>query len=377
LHARLSDHVAFFGYRWLAWATAGLAFALPGEVPVGIPRDMGLLLILLLVNVALTGLAQGYVRLARRRPAVLALDLLFGAALLWLSGGATLPYLPYALGALLLPALLFGSRGALLGSLAFVALDFGGMALLGGDAPADLTSLSARALAPFAFSFCWVAVAQLLPHAEPPSRSQRPAPPADSLPRQPRGTPGADEPGSVVRLGERPPLERAPQRGGVNTGVTAPALARAASPAHVDPARRLIYDLTPGPEVALPPALEQLAARVGQRAGLALRVALIGTAQPLNPAQHSLLLRVAQEALLNIQQHARAHAAQLTLTFEPRAVTLVVQDDGVGLLDGTYERPGLHALRAVRYRLAELDGQLAVFEGESGGVTVRATLPLE
>ncbi|NTV63260.1 MAG: ATP-binding protein, partial [Oscillochloris sp.] len=40
-------------------------------------------------------------------------------------------------------------------------------------------------------------------------------------------------------------------------------------------------------------------------------------------------------------------------------------------------RPGMHSLRAVRYRLAELDGQFAVFESESGGVTVRATLPFE
>jgi hypothetical protein len=31
----------------------------------------------------------------------------------------------------------------------------------------------------------------------------------------------------------------------------------------------------------------------------------------------------------------------------------------------------------VRYRLSELEGQLAVFEHESGGVTLRATLPLE
>ncbi|GIV92591.1 MAG: hypothetical protein KatS3mg056_1300 [Chloroflexus sp.] len=37
----------------------------------------------------------------------------------------------------------------------------------------------------------------------------------------------------------------------------------------------------------------------------------------------------------------------------------------------------LHALRALRYRITELDGQLAVFEGERGGLIVRVTLPLE
>ncbi|MFN3372105.1 MAG: ATP-binding protein, partial [Chloroflexus sp.] len=62
---------------------------------------------------------------------------------------------------------------------------------------------------------------------------------------------------------------------------------------------------------------------------------------------------------------------------DDRSATLQVEDDGVGLLDGTYERPHLHALRALRYRVAEFDGQLAVFEGEQGGLTVRVTLPLE
>jgi signal transduction histidine kinase len=90
-----------------------------------------------------------------------------------------------------------------------------------------------------------------------------------------------------------------------------------------------------------------------------------------------MLLRVAQEALLNIAQHSHAHHVLITIAFEPRALTLAIEDDGVGLLDGTYERPGMHALRALRYRLSELDGHLAVFESEIGGVTVRATLPME
>lgn len=374
--AGLNDHVAFYGYRWLSWALAGLSFTLPGRDLDDIPRDAGLFLLILLANVAFTALAQGYVRLARRRPAVLVLDLLFGSVLIWLSGGGFLPYLPYALGALLLPALIFGWRGALLGSLAFVALDFAGMGVFA-EGPSDLTSLTARALAPFAFAFCWAAVAQMLPHAASagPAAGQTPA---SAHPGHPHTPNDADEPAGLVRLSERATRERslAPGLGSV-VGAPSAALARTAPPPHTDPSRQVIYDLTPGLEVALPVALERLAANLSQRGQLTVRVALVGATQRLNLSQHSVLLRTAQEALLNIQQHARARSAQLTLIFEPRAVTLVVQDDGVGLLDGTYERPGLHALRAVRYRLAELDGQLAVFEGESGGVTVRATLPLD
>jgi signal transduction histidine kinase len=89
------------------------------------------------------------------------------------------------------------------------------------------------------------------------------------------------------------------------------------------------------------------------------------------------LVRLTQEALLNVQQHAHAASAVCTLRYDATSVVLLLQDDGVGLLDGTYERPGLHALRAMHYRLAELGGRLDVFETEGGGVTVRASMPLE
>jgi Signal transduction histidine kinase len=89
------------------------------------------------------------------------------------------------------------------------------------------------------------------------------------------------------------------------------------------------------------------------------------------------LIRAAQEALSNVRRHAHASSCEVWLRVDEQAATLQIQDDGVGLLDGTYERPHLHALRALRYRVAELDGQLAVFEGERGGLIVRVTLPLD
>jgi signal transduction histidine kinase len=87
-------------------------------------------------------------------------------------------------------------------------------------------------------------------------------------------------------------------------------------------------------------------------------------------------VKLAREALHNVRQHAQAHTATMTLAYAPGRVELSVRDDGVGLLDGTYERPGLHALRALHYRLAEMDGRLDVFEPHDGGLVVRGSLPL-
>lgn len=370
----LSDHVAFFSYRWLAWAVAALALTLPGRPPGALPRDAGLLLLIGVINVVATALAQSYVRLLRQRPMLLVLDLIAGAAVLWLSESRPLPFLPYALGALVLPALTLGWRGAALGAAAFSALDLFGIGVLNANLGVELgpAALVARLLMPFAFAGGWAALGRLLPRAA--SAAAGVGRLIDPKARPLERDEGAERQDAALRVLELGGAERAASP---PANLPSPPLliARAAE-SHAAPARRLLYDLHVSPSLPLAAALEQLAGAARQ-GGLEVRATSSGPARPLTAAQQTVLLRAAQEALLNVQQHARARTALLSLNFEPRAVTLVVQDDGVGLLDGTYERPGLHALRAVRYRLAELDGQLSVFESEGGGVTVRATLPLD
>lgn len=375
--ARIGDHVAFFGYRWLAWALAVLSLTFPGGKSVTLSRDAGLLFLLAVVNVVLTALAQSYVRLARRRPLILLLDILASATIVWLSSGRILPFLPYALGSLVLPALLFGWRGTLLGSTVMIILDQIGLLFL---IPADVVEpalpvLAARVLAPVAFASCWMAIGQFLPSSEGERSNTRGRTPDERPKQQPNGESLSS---NILGAAELGTLEHSSKLLPSNMVTPLPLIvARTAPEQRTDTSRRVIYDLTPGAEVNLGVALDQITASFSRQSGIEMRVTVIGSARPLAAAQHSVLLRVAQEALLNIQQHAHAHSSLITLTYEPRAVTLMVQDDGVGLLDGTYERPGLHALRAVRYRLAELDGQLSVFESELGGVIVRATLPFE
>jgi hypothetical protein len=371
-----AHHTAFYGYRWVAWFIAALSLALPGQATNNLPRDAALMLLLLIFNVALTAFAYPYVRIARQRGIILALDLLASMALIWTSGGNWLPFFPYALGALVLPALIFGARGALYSSFAFIALDQIGTTWINppvGAGEALLLSLP-RLIVPLAFAFCWVAAGLAL--SREPSNATEPtfsSEPPLGRQRQVEATSNA----ALLRLSERPPEPRQRRTSAEVIDPTPMAVARAVPAPRLDPARRVLFDLTPGPNIALAETIEQIALSVGRHSGLNIRTTVVGTAQPLSQAYHMVLLRTAQEALLNVQQHAHAQHVQIALTFEARAVTLVIQDDGVGLLDGTYERPGLHALRAVRYRLVELDGQLAVFESESGGVTLRATLPFE
>ncbi|MEI7768891.1 MAG: ATP-binding protein [Chloroflexales bacterium] len=371
--ARWKSEAAFYGYRWVAWALAGISLTLPGHTATSLPRDAGILLLLGVINVAFTATAQGYLRLARRRPLVMALDILAGVVVVGISGGKALPFLPYALGALVLPALLGGWGGALIASTSFIGLDLLGLVLDASSGGMSLPLLAVRAATPLAFTGCWVAVGSLLIDGEQINAIADPRPDAISSKPVPVGTVDS----SLVRLSTFADLDRSDKVGAGGGSTQQRAVARLEPTPRADAARYAIFDPAPTESLTFSAAINQLAVNFGRQGGVEVRVTTVGALRHLTNVQHGTLLRVAQEALLNISQHAHAHTVLITITLEPKAATLAIQDDGVGLLDGTYERPGMHALRALRYRLSELDGQLAVFESESGGVTVRATLPID
>jgi hypothetical protein len=132
------------------------------------------------------------------------------------------------------------------------------------------------------------------------------------------------------------------------------------------------------PPVDLATALRQAPEHIGLQQTFALHMDLDrpeAASRPLSYARQMVLVKLVHEALRNIQQHAHAHTAWLTLRYEPQIVALTIEDDGLGLLDGTHERPGLHSLRAIHYQLAEMDGVLDVHEGDDGGVVVRGWIP--
>jgi len=363
---RWNSETAFYSYRWLAWALAGITLTLPSHTATSLPRDAGILLLLGIINVAVTAAAQSYVRLARRQPTLLLLDIFVGLMVVWMSGGGVLPFLPYALSALILPALLGGWGGAVIASTGFIGFDLLGMLLNSSGEAVNFPLLVVRVVLPAAFASCWIALGYFLMGNEQLGKQTDVQLAGTSSDPDSTGAIG----NSTLHISAFTDTDRV---GGTQQRTTT----RLESIPRTDVARHAIFDPAPAESITFSTVIDQLATSFNRQSNVEMRVATVGVVRPLTNAQHSTLLRVAQESLLNVSQHAHAHTVLITLTFEPRAVTLSVQDDGVGLLDGTYERPGMHALRALRYRLSELDGQLGVFECESGGVTVRATLPME
>ena len=128
---------------------------------------------------------------------------------------------------------------------------------------------------------------------------------------------------------------------------------------------------------ALADALRELARNFAQATYLNLHLDLADTLPPLPAAHRRALYRAAQESLTNIQRHAQASQAWLSLSHQngdaPPTVTLTVCDDGVGLPKQQHSGFGL---RGLHERAAQLGGTFHVESQPDAGVKSTFTVPI-
>jgi two-component system sensor histidine kinase DesK len=92
---------------------------------------------------------------------------------------------------------------------------------------------------------------------------------------------------------------------------------------------------------------------------------------PLPVEIETVLAMTVREAATNIQRHARANSARVTLEVQGAGLVLCVEDDGRG---GAIV-PG-NGLGGMRERLAGIGAELRVDSGKGRGTVLRVTLPL-
>jgi signal transduction histidine kinase len=110
-------------------------------------------------------------------------------------------------------------------------------------------------------------------------------------------------------------------------------------------------------------------------AGVAVDVAIDGTARGLPPAADLSAYRIVQEALTNVVRHAGPARARVTIAYRPDEVSIEVVDDGpCGPPPPRIPRVGSgHGLIGMRERAALFGGELAA--GPRGaGFRVQASL---
>jgi signal transduction histidine kinase len=104
-----------------------------------------------------------------------------------------------------------------------------------------------------------------------------------------------------------------------------------------------------------------------------------GRAVTVDPGRAEALLRVAREALVNVEKHALASAVHVELRYRRDAVELTVTDNGtgVGQRASALASSGLHfGLRSMKRRLDEVGGEFAFENVSPHGLRIIARVPV-
>jgi DNA-binding NarL/FixJ family response regulator len=107
--------------------------------------------------------------------------------------------------------------------------------------------------------------------------------------------------------------------------------------------------------------------------GLEVRYVSAGTPTVLTERLAHEVLRIAREALTNIVRHAQARSVRLGLMYEPRAVTLLVQDDGQGF--DPVQQGDRFGLRAISDGARALGATVDVDSLAGWGTRIRVRFP--
>lgn len=130
-------------------------------------------------------------------------------------------------------------------------------------------------------------------------------------------------------------------------------------------------------DLSLEPALRRLTADFEAATGVAVALSLPDPLPPIPPTHRLALYRGAQEGLTNIQKHANAQHAWLTLDTTGGRLTLRVADDGSGpYSDATPDAGNGFGLQSLHERASYLGGAVTSNPRPGGGFELTMTLPL-
>jgi signal transduction histidine kinase len=141
--------------------------------------------------------------------------------------------------------------------------------------------------------------------------------------------------------------------------------------------RQLAVELRPKAldDFGLVAALERLTETFREQTGIALAFQSMLPAERLSAEIETALYRIVQESLTNIVKHARAGTVSITLGRKRDAVTVVVEDDGVGFDPARTREEGL-GLIGMRERVALVGGRLTIESRPGAGTTFVVEVPV-
>jgi signal transduction histidine kinase len=141
--------------------------------------------------------------------------------------------------------------------------------------------------------------------------------------------------------------------------------------------RRIIAKLSPLvlEELGLIAAIRKEAKDFTKRTGVRTRVAVSDTVGRLSNQTETAVYRVIQEALHNVAKHANAKNVTLQMNRDGDRISLVIQDDGVGITHGPVAGRNF-GLAGMRERVAMLGGTAKVASAKNKGTRIEVKVPV-
>ncbi|MFB3779306.1 MAG: ATP-binding protein [Bryobacteraceae bacterium] len=128
-------------------------------------------------------------------------------------------------------------------------------------------------------------------------------------------------------------------------------------------------------DLGLAPALEWQGRDFSRRSGIPVDVEIDGAVDALPETHRTCVFRIVQEALTNCARHAKAKHIRVTVHGSSDAISLSVQDDGVGFAPAETASGGL-GLMGIEERARELGGVVHIHSQAGRGTTLQAEIPV-
>ena len=142
--------------------------------------------------------------------------------------------------------------------------------------------------------------------------------------------------------------------------------------------RRIIGKLSPLvlQELGLVAAIRKEAKDLAKATGVKTRVLFADDVGRLAPGTEQAIYRVVQEALHNVAKHAQAKSVAIQVTREGDAVSVQVEDDGIGIQPSRGNpRDRSFGLAGIKERIAMLGGVSRVISAKGKGTRIEITVP--
>lgn len=125
-------------------------------------------------------------------------------------------------------------------------------------------------------------------------------------------------------------------------------------------------------------ALTQLGRRMAEDYAATVAVTTAGKPRQLHLAVCDEMWMIAREALLNACHHGKARTVTVCITYDSKAVQMLIADDGQGIdtsMLAAWAAQGHWGVRGMHERAARIGGELVIRARDAGGTEVALTLP--